>query len=41
MGDHSDRPDDDWADGVAKWTFISTVVLAALYVAAVFIFILR
>jgi hypothetical protein len=41
MADHSDRPDDDWADGVAKWTFISTVILAVLYCGAVFVFILR
>ena len=41
MADHSDRPDDDWGDVVAKWTFVSTVILAALYAGSVFVFILR
>ena len=41
MSDQSDRPDDDWADVVAKWTFVFTVVLAVLYVGSVFVFILR
>ena len=41
MSDDNDRPDDDWADVVAKWTFVSTVILAVLYVGTVVIFILR
>ena len=41
MGEHEERPDDHWADGVAKWTFIMLGVLAVLYVGSVFIFILR
>jgi hypothetical protein len=41
MADHEERPSDDWGDVVAKWTFISTAVLAVLYVASVFIFIMR
>jgi len=41
MADHDDRPDDDWADVVAKWTFVSTVILAVLYVASVFVFVMR
>ena len=40
MADHSDRPDDDWGEVTARWTFIATVVLALLYVGAVFGFIL-
>ena len=39
MADHSDRPSDDWGEVVVKWTFILTVVLAALYVGAVVLFI--
>lgn len=39
MADHSDRPSDDWGNVVGKWTFILTVVLAALYVGAVLVFI--
>ena len=41
MGEHNDRPDDDWGDVVARWTFICTLVLAVLYVGTVFAFILR
>ncbi len=41
MADHGDRPDDDWAQTVAKWTFITTLVLAALYVGSVFAFVMR
>jgi hypothetical protein len=40
MGEHSDRPPDDWGDVVARWTFISSVVLAVLYVGSIFVFIL-
>ena len=40
MADANDRPDDDWAERVAKWTFVVTLVLAVLYVGAVFLFIL-
>ena len=31
--------DEDWADSVAKYTFIFTVVSVVLFVAAVFLFI--
>jgi hypothetical protein len=31
---------DDWGNHVAKWTTLWTVILAALFVGAVFIFIL-
>ncbi len=41
MADHGDHPDDDWGNVVAKWTFVSTLVLAALYVACVFAFVMR
>lgn len=41
MADHSDRPPDDWGDQTAKWTFISSMVLAVLYIGTVFVFILR
>ena len=40
MADNSDYPSDDWGDVVAKWTFVFVVVLAALYIGAVFLFIL-
>ena len=40
MADPSDQPSDDWGDTVAKWTFIFTVILAALYIGAVILFIL-
>lgn len=39
MADHSDRPSDDWGTVVGKWTFILTVVLAALYVGAVLLYV--
>ena len=35
MADHGDRPTESWGNDVAKWTFILTVILAALYVGAV------
>ncbi len=41
MAEHGDRPDDHWGDVVAKWTFVTTLVLAILYVGSVFVFILR
>jgi hypothetical protein len=41
LGDQSERPDDDWADWMAKRTFAFLVVLAVLYVGTVFAFILR
>lgn len=41
MADESDRTSDSWGHDVAKWTFILTVVLAVLYVGAVFVFILN
>jgi len=41
MADKDDRPSDDWGNWVARWTFIWSMVLAALYVGTVFIFILR
>lgn len=34
------RLDDDWGDGIAKITFILTVIGAAAFVGAVFVFIL-
>ena len=34
------READDWGDGVARWTFWTTVILAILYVGTVFVFIL-
>jgi ABC-type uncharacterized transport system permease subunit len=40
MADHGDRPPDDWGDQVAKWTFISTVVLAVLYVGSSMVYVL-
>jgi len=39
MSEHSDRPSDDWGPVVGKWTFVSAVVLAALYVGAVVLFV--
>lgn len=39
MAGHSDRPTDDWGMLVGKWTFILTVVLAALYVGAVIVYV--
>jgi hypothetical protein len=40
MAEHSDRPPDDWANHVAKWTFVATVVLTVLYVGGVVAFVL-
>jgi hypothetical protein len=34
------EPPADWGTTVAKWTYIFTLVLAALYVGSVFLFIL-
>ena len=39
MADHSDRPTESWGNDVAKWTFILTVILAALYVGAVILYV--
>ena len=41
MADHEERPPDDWGTVAAKWTFVTTAILAAMYVASVFIFIMR
>ena len=41
MADHHDRPSENWGPETAKWTFIFTVVLAVLYIGAVFAFILK
>ena len=41
MADDGKRPADDWGNTMAKKTFIGLVILAGLYVASVFIFILR
>lgn len=41
MGDKEERPPDNWGEGAARWTFLSTLILAALYVASVFIFVMR
>ena len=42
MADHDDHSSDDgdWGNQVAKWTFISTVVLAVLYVGSAVAFVL-
>ena len=39
--DHDERPGPDWGDNVARKTFNATLILAILYVAAVFIFVMR
>ena len=39
MAEQHDHADDDWGVAVGKWTFILTVVLAALYVAAVAVYV--
>ena len=39
MAEQNDRADDDWGLSVGKWTFILTVILAALYVAAVAVYV--
>lgn len=41
MADDKDHANDDWANVVAKWTFWLTVILAALYVAAVVFYVLQ
>ena len=40
MAGHEERPSDEWGNEVAKWTFILTVILTALYVGAVFIYVM-
>ena len=40
MAGHEERPSDDWANEVAKWTFILAAILTALYVGAVFIYVM-
>lgn len=37
MAEHDDRPDDQ---KVAKWTFLATAALAALFLGSIFAFIL-
>jgi hypothetical protein len=40
MAEHEDRSqDENWGASVGKWTFILTVVLAALYVGAVVVYV--
>jgi hypothetical protein len=39
MAEPHDHPDEDWGLAVGKWTFLLTVVLAALYVAAVIVYV--
>ena len=39
MAEKHDHADDDWGLAVGKWTFILTVVLAALYVVAVAVYV--
>ena len=40
MADHGDSAsDENWGASVGKWTFILTVVLAALYVGAVIVYV--
>ena len=41
MADDKDHASDDWGNVVAKWTFILTVILAALYIATVIFYVLR
>jgi hypothetical protein len=41
MADHEDRLSENWAAVVARWTFVTTLVLAILYVGSVFVFIMR
>ena len=41
MADHDDRPPEDFANFVAKRTFIWAMILAALTIGSVFAFILR
>ena len=41
MAGQDHRPDDDWGNWVAKRTFIATLILAVLYVASVFAFVMR
>ena len=41
MGDMEERPPDDWGTVAARWTFISTLILAVLYAAAVYIMVMR
>ena len=36
---HDDHPTEEWGILVGKWTFILTIVLAALYVAAVAVYV--
>lgn len=40
MGQHTEDRDDGWGDWVARRTFIITLIGAALFAAAIFIFIL-
>jgi hypothetical protein len=39
MAEQHDHSDEEWGAVVGKWTFILTVVLAALYVAAVAVYV--
>ena len=41
MADHGERPDDDWANWVAKRTFLATVVLVVLYLGTVLFYVMR
>jgi hypothetical protein len=41
VSDNDERPSEDFADSVAKKTFVWTIILAALTVGTIFIFILR
>lgn len=41
MADDKDHSPDDWGNTVAKWTFLFTVSLTALLVAAVIFYVLR
>ncbi len=41
MAEDRDHSSDDWGNTVAKWTFLFTVILAALYVATVIFYVLR
>lgn len=35
-----DERSEDWGNGVARWTFNATAILAVLYVGSIFAFIL-
>jgi hypothetical protein len=40
MAGHREADSDDWGDQIAKITFFGTMIFAALFIGAVFLFIL-